>query len=431
MRNSASRKVAVTAALGVLAIALCLPAIADTKPGDVPRNDGFSIIYQFTSQPDGAYSWAGLAPGPGGMLYGSTVGGGSSSNCLAGCGTLFSLDTSGQVTQIVSFDGNPGPAFPYGPPEWTKNGTLYGVSNEGGNKYFCQQSTAQNCGTFFELLPDGKLEVLYNFGSHGGYSDALYPSGGIIPCGHSAFCGTSQFGGIGNNGTVFQVLKSGKESVLYRFSGGSDGSYPGSSLAGDSAGNLYGVAAHGGGACNCGTVFRLAADGTYTVLYTFRGSTDGGNPIAGVIHDTKGDLYGNTALYGDGNCNNGQGCGVVFRLATNGAETVLHRFSGGSDGALPISQLAHDAKGNLYGTTWIGGGTSCGGYGCGVVFEIAADGSERVLHAFRGRKGGMYPWGRVYIDPNGKLFGTTQQGGRMDICSNGCGVIYRLNTQPQ
>jgi uncharacterized repeat protein (TIGR03803 family) len=162
-------------------------------------------------------------------------------------------------------------------------------------------------------------------------------------------------------------------TTLYSFTG-DDGAHPQSSLIADPAGNLYGTTA-GGGVSGQGTVFQLDSSGTPTVLYSFTGGSDGGDPTAGLITDTAGNLYGTTLEGGaTGSCNRPYGCGTVFQLTPSGALTVLHTFTG-SDGAHPEAGLIADAAGNLYGTTHSGGaGTSCV-QGCGTVFELTAPGS--------------------------------------------------------
>jgi uncharacterized repeat protein (TIGR03803 family) len=168
---------------------------------------------------------------------------------------------------------------------------------------------------------------------------------------------------------------------LYEFKGGSDGAYPFAGLVMDSARNAYGTT-NVGGAYNAGTVFKLAPNGSKTVLYSFKGGTgDGGYPSAGLVRDSAGNLYGTTAS-GRGSGCNGLGCGTVFKLALDGSETVLYSFTGGSDGANPNAGLIRDASGNLYGTATYGG-AGCGSYGCGVVFKLARSGTESVLNAFK------------------------------------------------
>ncbi len=187
------------------------------------------------------------------------------------------------------------------------------------------------------------------------------------------------------------------ESVLYAFTGSPDGQAPMGGLILDAAGNLYGTTQNGGtsAACaenyggTCGTIFKLAPDGTETTLYSFQGGADGALPQSVLVRDLAGNLYGTTLMGGTGVCyqgGSGYGCGTVFRLDPAGQETILHTFSlTTSDGALPYAGLRRDKAGNLYGTTTYGGistdpvGT-CNAYGgCGTVFKIDPAGNETVL----------------------------------------------------
>ena len=153
-----------------------------------------------------------------------------------------------------------------------------------------------------------------------------------------------------------------QETVLYRFMGGNDGAYPiFAELILDGMGNLYGTTSgDGGSGCfgnGCGTVYKLtSSDGGWTesVLYNFTGGSDGGLPSAGVIFDTAGNLYGTTHYGGNLACNFGYGCGTVFQLTPSGSgwmEKVLYSFQGASDGASPVGGLIFDSSGNLYGST--------------------------------------------------------------------------------
>jgi uncharacterized repeat protein (TIGR03803 family) len=176
----------------------------------------------------------------------------------------------------------------------------------------------------------------------------------------------------------------GKETVLYSFTGGADGGVPAAGLIQDEAGNLYGTTLAGGDlncapapGFGCGSVFKLKPNGKEIALYSFTGGADGFEPVAGVVQDSKGNLYGTAGSGGDLSCapGEGSGCGVVFKVSPNGKETVLYSFGGGSDGASPAAGLIWDGKGNLYGTTPYGGdlsssNPSCGGIGCGVVFKL-------------------------------------------------------------
>ena len=232
-------------------------------------------------------------------------------------------------------------------------------------------------------------------------------------------------GGAFDSGTIFEVTPPRTESVLYNFTGGTDGFHPYGGLIRDSQGNYYGTTFQGGIAgsgCNfgCGVVFKLAANGTETVLYDFAGGADGSGPIAGLVLDGQGNLYGTTVGGGNLTCP-GTGCGVVFKIPAAGGETVLYSFLGGSEGARPQSSLILDGQGNLYGTTYEGGGSNCNGLGCGTVFKISATGEETVLYRFSGGTDGGTPLAGLVMDSQGNLYGTTGAGGFA-----GNGVVFKI-----
>ena len=199
---------------------------------------------------------------------------------------------------------------------------------------------------------------------------------------------------------------SGSENALYSFSGGSDPKFPYAGLIFDKAGNLYGTTEFGG-ANNQGTVFEITPNSngswTETVLYSFTGSTDGGQPYGSLVLDAAGNLYGTTNFGGSSNCN--LGCGTVFELTPSSGgwkETVLYTFTGGSDGREPYARLLSDASGNLYGTTLLGGniGSVCS-TGCGTVFKLTHGSSgwtESVLYAFQGGADGASPYDGLAFD---------------------------------
>jgi uncharacterized repeat protein (TIGR03803 family) len=207
-------------------------------------------------------------------------------------------------------------------------------------------------------------------------------------------------------------------TVLYTFTGGADGGEPYANLIQDAAGNLYGTTS-AGGASGEGTVFMLDKTGTETVLYSFcsaENCTDGANPVAGLIRDTAGNLHGTTVNGG------ASGYGTVFKVAANGKETVLYSFCSAqncTDGANPYAGLIRDAAGNDYGTTEVGGSGGCGP-GCGTVFKVDKAGKETVLHSFNE---GAYPlYGYLVRDPAGNLYGTTAAGG-----ADGAGAVFKLS----
>jgi len=179
-------------------------------------------------------------------------------------------------------------------------------------------------------------------------------------------------------------------------------------------GSFYGTT-FGCGKYGYGTVFTLAPDGSESLFYSFKGGRDGFNPDAGLIIDAQGNLYGTTDYGGKVSaCTNGAGgCGTVFRLAPNGTKTVLYKFKGSpGDGYLPQGNVIMDASGILYGTLFWGGLAGCdSNRGCGAVFKLAPDRSETVLHFFKGgRSDGANPPAGLVADAAGNLFGTTLQG---------------------
>ena len=161
-------------------------------------------------------------------------------------------------------------------------------------------------------------------------------------------------------------------------------------------------------------MFKLAPGGTETVLYSFKARGDGAFPEAGLIADSAGNLYGTTEYGGASGCAGGAGCGTVFKLSPSGTETVLYSFTGGSDGGTPRAGLIADSSGNLYGTTYQGAAcpTAPGfTYGCGVVFKLAPGGTETVLHSLAGVPDGALSYAGLIADSAGNLYGTTLEGG--------------------
>ena len=329
---------------------------------------GETVLYRFTGGADGLGPAARLVRDPAGNLYGTTSRGGTS-----GYGVVFKLDTTGTETVLHSFTGGADGAYPgMGGLIRDSAGNLYGTTGFGGNSG-CGGS---GCGVVFKLDSTGTETVLHRFrGAEG--ADGANPSGALIADSAGNLYGTTEDGGtVGpcrsdpepGCGVVFKLDTTHMETVLYSFTGGSDGAQPYAGLIRDSAGNLYGTTENGGlvgcpDGFACGVVFKLDTTGTEAVLYSFTGGADGGNPYAGLIRDSAGNFYGSTGNGGT------FGHGVVFKLDTTGTETVLHGFTGGTDGSSPIAGLTRDSAGNLYGTT-AAGGSGCQGDGCGVVFRL-------------------------------------------------------------
>jgi uncharacterized repeat protein (TIGR03803 family) len=259
--------------------------------------------------------------------------------------------------------------------------------------------------------------VLYSFCHDFGCSDGASPSSNLIADNAGNLYGTTDMGGPSGSGTVFKLSLRGAYTVLHSFSGAT-GSGSVAGLTADSAGNLYGTTKFGGPpppGCRpfCfgyGLVFKLSPSGAYTVLHSFTGGSDGSAPN-GLIADSAGNLYGTTEIGGHG--------GTVFKLSPpanpGGAwtETVLYSFCSkpGCSGGSPRAALIADSAGNLYGTTSQGGGASgCGGNTCGTVFKLSPGGAYTVLHTFSGSDGAN-PQAGLIADCKGNLYGTTASGG--------------------
>jgi uncharacterized repeat protein (TIGR03803 family) len=355
-----------------------------------------------------------------GNLYGTTQGGGTSGRCVpSGCGVVFKLDPGGKETVLYSFSGGADGAFPAASLVRDSSGNFYGTASAGGVSCV---SSGTGCGVVFKLdASTGKQTVIHAFtGNADGSSPGnLFIDKAGILYGITTLGGASGGCGGGGCGVIFALDPiTAKETVLYTFTGGADGGEPSAGLIQDPEGNLYGTAGLGGisGGCGigCGVVFKLdPISEKETVLYTFMGGSDGGVPVAGLIQDSAGNFYGTTEYRGTFDW------GVVFKLDVNGKESVLHGFTGGVDGATPRAGLIQDAASNLYGTALQGGtGTF---FTNGVIFKLNRSGTYSVLHAFSATgTEGVNPEAGLILDSAGNLYGTTSGGGL------GYGVVFKL-----
>jgi uncharacterized repeat protein (TIGR03803 family) len=416
------------------------------------------VLHAFTGKSDGAYPAAPLIADSQGNLYGTTLYGGQKTCILThinfnfghpqthGCGVVFRLTPTGKDTVLYTFQDGKDGGGPLGGLIMDANGDLYGTTAGGGSDRAC----TRGCGTIFRLAGNGKETSLYAFKSG---SDGASPDGSLTGDIAHGFYGITAVGGSPDNcdgheyascGTLFRLNRNGTEQLLLTFDGQGGGGYPAGALASDNSGNLYGTTIVGGSTNNCGLpfkddgcgiVFRFAPDGTETVLYVFAGGKDGAYPMGGVVADSSGNMYGTTVEGGStDNCGLGsKGCGIVFKLAPDGSKTVLHKFAGGNDGAYPVAGLIADSSGNLYGTTATGGGNhqcaldSLKLSGCGTVFKLAPNGTETILHAFAGgKKDGGLPGANLMMDSTGNLYGTTFEGGSAGCGGIGCGVVFKV-----
>jgi len=425
--------------------ALC-PAVAAANPE--------GVLYGFEGGADGGRPVADLIRDSSGTFYGTTAG------FASGASTVFKLtpastgaNSDWTETIIYSFKGGSSSFGPIAGLTEGPHGVLYGTTAGGvtaneGNGVFNYYS-----GTVFKLSPPAAgstvwtTTVLHQFFSSanegtavmgqarpmtgtncGTDDDGATPAGDMIMDENGALYGTTQQtayagGGPSSGGTVFKVTPPAAGSsnwsfnLLYCFRGGSDGLGPVAGLIRDSTGALYGTTADGGAFHN-GTVFRLKpppsgkSTWTETILYSFKGGADGADPSGSLVIGSGGVLYGTTK-------GTDKNPGTVFKLTppasgqTDWLESVVHVFTGGTDGAFPSAGLILDSHGNLYGTTEGGVSSSFG-----TVFKLVPSGAGNatphyeVLHKFTGIDG-AFPAARLIADPSGDLYGTTSQGGSL------------------
>jgi uncharacterized repeat protein (TIGR03803 family) len=418
---------AIVAAGGIASIAACAGSgnVAPPTPTSARQSVAagrqadaggkYKLLYAFKGTPDGASPRAGLTL-VNGTLYGTTLNGSSnycsascgSNECYLGCGTVFSMSPGGAETVSYNFKGNFNDA---GDGSWPwdslveLNGALYGTTGSAG---------ASGLGTVFKLTLSGKERVLHSFA---GGTDGSGPEAGLIAVNGKLYGTTLSGGGTGCGGsgcgTVYEINPSGKEHVMYRFAGGSDGAglYSGVTALN---GKLYGATLFGGSGCGsrgCGTIYQVSLAGKERVLYRFGDAADGANPNG--LTALNGMLYGTTE---DGGAKNS---GTVFQVSTSGTLHVLYTFQDNPDGNGPGADLIA-VNGALYGTT-IGGGLT----GNGSVFKVTLKGKESILYSFAGGTDGLDPQGPL-LAVKQKLYGTTNEGGGTGCGGTGCGTIFDL-----
>ena len=363
----------------------------------------FRLLYQFKSGRDGSQPYASLILDPQGNLYGTTMIDGAYSY-----GTVFKISPEGKETVLHSFTGTGGDgANPVAPLTRDAAGNLYGTTEYGG--LFGDACGGNGCGIVFKINPSGKETILYRFTGTGG--DGMNPWQGVVRDAAGNLYGTTLEGGDYGGGTVFKINSSRHETILHSFNAdfyyddGSDPIY--GSLVRDAEGNLYGTT-YVGGQAGLGTVYKIDSSGTESILYNFSGA-NGMLPYGTLVRDSAGNLYGTTyqgGAFGDG---------IVFKLDVNNTETILHTFGASGDGVPPSAGLIADRSGNLYGATEYGGSFSYG-----TVFKLDASGEETILHNFSGKDGSAPALGLVR-DPKGNLYGTTPYGG-----VHGGGVVFKV-----
>ncbi|HWY53739.1 MAG TPA: choice-of-anchor tandem repeat GloVer-containing protein [Terriglobales bacterium] len=452
IRKQWSRSATYTLARVIVVVALVSSASAEWKE---------KVLYSFQGGSDAATPAGGVAFDNKGNLYGATTDGGSA--CPSpGCGTVFQLTPPAKKgeawteTILYGFSGNDG-SQPAGSVIVDAKGNLYGTTAYGGSGTCILLGSNVGCGIVYELSPPpqqgGKwtYSAVYNFL---GGKDGQYPSGDLVFDGAGNLYGATVYGGGYGTcnapyfqfcGTVFELSPPKKkdgnweEKVLHSFKSGKDGANPNGGLVIDSKGAIYGTTYAGGdqkcksdASVGCGTAFEIeppAKQGgawTEKAFHHFaRSSSDGGNPSAGLILDSKHNLYGTTLNGGPGQY------GTAFRLAppsgksNSWTESILYAFNDDRYGGDPTAGLIFDTAGNLYGAA-LGGGTHRG-----VIFRLKAPkhGSSwprAILYNFTGSTDGNHPTASLVFDGTGNLYSTTVWGGTGQSCQGACGTVFEV-----
>jgi uncharacterized repeat protein (TIGR03803 family) len=298
-------------------------------------------LYSF-SFIDGETPTAALTQGGDGNFYGTTFEGGTDLYY----GTVFQVSSNGAFNSLYSFTNGSDGANPYAGLVQGIDGAFYGTTVNGGSN---------GDGAVFQITSAGVLTPLYSF-TNG--VDGSQPRATLTLGSEGTFYGTTYSGGASGQGVVFGITAAGALTPLHSFNGGSDGSNPVGQLIQATNGLLYGTA-YAGGANGDGTVFRITTGGFFSVMYAFTGGSDGANPAAGLALGSDGNFYGTTYSGGP------NGGGGIFKITPLGAVTPLYLFTGGDDGSSSFAMLVQGNDGDLYGTTQYGGAK-----GDGVVFEI-------------------------------------------------------------
>jgi uncharacterized repeat protein (TIGR03803 family) len=388
----------------------------------------FNVLHSFTGGGDGASPAAGLIMDGGGRLYGTASAG------AAGYGTVFRMARSGAgwtFTPLYTFSGGSDGASPAAALTFGPEGIIYGTTQFGGDLSACQEPYWTGCGVVFQLTPpstpprsalapwDEEVIFQFNFWSSGAVpsSEVIFDAAGNMY--GTTFGGGStldgHYPGSGEDcgyhcGVAYRLTKTNGEwlqTAVYLFTEDT-GSNPFAGLVFDQQGNLYGADSYTGPG-GYGTIFKLTPSGSSFVESTLHSffTGDGGWVYSTLVMDSAGNLYGgNPGYYNHFD-------GTVFSINTNGGFSTLYRFG---EGAGPYGSLTIDSAGNLYGTTEIGGANNYG-----TVFKLThGSWTYTTIHDFASGDG-CAPTGKVLLDANGNLYGTTSGCG-----SNGHGTVWEI-----
>ena len=378
----------------------------------ITTNGVFTRLYSFANGDDGGNSVAGVVQGKDGNFYGTTPYGGTD-----GYGSVFKITSAGILTTLYSFTGANDGAAPDGGVIQGKDGNFYGTTASGG----AYNVDSGGDGTVFKMTSNGALTTLVSFNNTNGAD----PEAGVVQGADAILYGTTASGGANGYGTVFKITTAGVFTSLLSFNG-ANGAQPEAGLVQATDGNFYGTTMDNGAASimgGYGTIFKLASNGTRSTLYVFGDNNpNGAKPAAGLLRGADGNFYGATAY---GGTNHGS-YGTIFKLATNGTHTLLASFNS-TNGAYPEAGLAQGQDGNFYGTTAYGGTNDTSNGGDGTIFRITTNGIFTALASFN-TTNGANPLAGLAQGPDGSFYGTTQNGGTNHVASGGDGTIFKVTT---
>lgn len=394
-----------------------LVLVAVWGAGATSKGATTEVIYSFAGEDDGEYTDTDIAVDRAGNLYGTSVLGGE-----FGGGTVWQLSPVGGGwvhTVLYSFTGGADGGEPYKGVTLDGAGNLYGTAVTGGSG-----SCEGGCGVTYKLTKSGDTWTQRVIHAFTGGADGSGPGSRVAVDKRGNVYGMTPTGGANGLGVIYLLRprSSGGYAlrVIHTFTGASDGSSGSAGKLVLRGGRIFGAATTGGNH-GSGTVFQLTPTQTgewdFKTLYSFAGAPDGVFPYGALLFDAAGNIYG-TTYYGGTN-----GLGAVYKLSPTLSgewdETVIYSFQAGNDGNSSISNLVSDPAGNLYGTT------SEGGLGSGTIFELSPGPNETwiesIPHSFQGSPDGAFPYAGMAGDGSGSFFGATVHGG-----DTGDGTVYKF-----
>ncbi len=365
---------------------------SDSANVTITTSFAYTLLHSSTGAGGKLGPRAALIKAKDGYFYGTTTGEG------VDYGSVFQMDTGGNVTILHSFLGPPDGAYPNASLIQARDGNFYGTTYSGG---------IYDNGTAFKIDTMGHISILHSFD----YPEGINITSPLIQASDDNFYGTAFSSGLHGLGAVFKMDSAGNVSILYSFGVQPDGGFPWGPLVETSNGSFLGTT-YLGGDFGQGTVYKVDTMGNLTYLHSFSGTDDGGGPLGGLIKSAEGIWYGTT--WGGGAS---PWVGTIYKMDALGNLTTLHTFSG-PDGAGPGGGLIQAMDGDFYGTTESGGAASHG-----VLFRMDLDGNVITLHSFSGAPDdGADPEAPPLQDSDGSFYGTTWGGGSYDS-----GTIFRLS----